>query len=159
MRDAAGLGPVRRGNQAARREVEGSRRRCVPRRTTLRRPGSSARGDCLVRPGGADARHRRPAPRHSARAARGGEGEAVPDAELDDRLAELVAGYGMIAPPVLERAYTFRNSKHSTLGGALAALRLIKSDELQKLLQELTGVRSVDPSLMTVHDSFIERMN
>ena len=81
------------------------------------------------------------------------------DVELDDRLSELAIGYGMIAQPVLERARAFGKTKNLTLAGALLALHLVPSDDLQRLLQELTGVRAVDPSLMTVYETFVERMN
>jgi type IV pilus assembly protein PilB len=81
------------------------------------------------------------------------------DAELDDRLAELLTGNNVIAPAHLERARSFQAARGSTLAGALCELHIVPEDMLRPLLEELTGVRAVDPSLMTVYPDFVERMN
>ncbi|MBI2835034.1 MAG: Flp pilus assembly complex ATPase component TadA [Acidobacteria bacterium] len=81
------------------------------------------------------------------------------DPELDDRLAELLIAYQLVSPAVLERARAFQTAKGSTLAGALAELHLVAEDTQAHLLEELTGVRAVDPSLMTVYPDFVERMN
>ncbi|MBI1874719.1 MAG: Flp pilus assembly complex ATPase component TadA [Acidobacteria bacterium] len=81
------------------------------------------------------------------------------DAELDDRLAELLVGYQLLTPAALDRARSFQSGRGGTLAGALTELHVVPPDRLQILLEELTGVRSVDPSLMTVYPDFVERMN
>jgi type IV pilus assembly protein PilB len=83
----------------------------------------------------------------------------VNSAELDNRLAELVAGYNVVSPAALERARAFQAARGSTLGGALRELHLVAPEAMAPLLEELTGVRSVDPSLMTVYPDFVEKMN
>jgi type IV pilus assembly protein PilB len=80
-------------------------------------------------------------------------------AELDDRLAELLVGYNVIPKSHLERARAYQAAKKSTLAGALCDLHVLTSDTLRSLLEELTGVRAVDPSLMTVYPDFVERTN
>jgi type IV pilus assembly protein PilB len=83
----------------------------------------------------------------------------VTGAELDDRLAELIVGYNVMTPSALERARSFQAGRGSTLAGALRELHLIQPETLAPLLEELTGVRAVDPSLMTVYPDFVEKMN
>ena len=80
------------------------------------------------------------------------------DTELDDRLAELVAGYKMAAPALVSRAREFKAARGTTLARALLELRLVQPEMLSPLLEELTGVRAVDPSLMTVYPDFVEKM-
>ena len=80
-------------------------------------------------------------------------------AELDDRLAELIVGYNVLSPAAVERARAFQSGRGSTLAGALRELHLIQPETLSPLLEELTGVRAVDPSLMTVYPDFVEKMN
>jgi type IV pilus assembly protein PilB len=80
-------------------------------------------------------------------------------AELDDRLAELLLGYSVVPKSHLERARAYQAAKKSTLAGALCDLHVLTSDTLRPLLEELTGVRAVDPSLMTVYPDFVERTN
>jgi type IV pilus assembly protein PilB len=81
------------------------------------------------------------------------------NAELDARLSELLLGYNVVPATLLERARAYQEGKGSTLAGALAELRLVPADTLSTLLEELTGVRAVDPTLLTVYPDFVERMN
>jgi type IV pilus assembly protein PilB len=83
----------------------------------------------------------------------------VTDAELDDRLAELLTRYGVMTAPQLERARAFQAGRRSTLAGALGELHIVAEDALRSLLEELTGVRAVDPTLLTVYPDFVERMS
>jgi len=80
------------------------------------------------------------------------------DAELDDRLADLLTGYGTVSPVLLERARDLQRTRGTTLGRALLELRLVTPDVLSRLLEEITGVRAVDPSLMTIYPDFVERL-
>ena len=79
------------------------------------------------------------------------------DAELDDRLAELLVGYKTLTPALVERAREVQRSRGVTLARALVDLRLVAPELIGPLLEELTGVRAVDPSLMTVYPDFVER--
>ena len=81
------------------------------------------------------------------------------NAELDDRMAELLTGYNVMTPAALDRARTFQRARGSTLAGALRELQLVPPETIAPLLEELTGVRAVDPSLMTVYPDFVEKMN
>jgi type IV pilus assembly protein PilB len=80
-------------------------------------------------------------------------------AELDDRLGELLLAYNVIPAGHLERARKYQATKGSTLPGALCDLHVVPQDTLRSLLEELTGVRAVDPSLMTVYPDFVEKIN
>jgi type IV pilus assembly protein PilB len=83
----------------------------------------------------------------------------VTDAELDDRLAELSVRDGLLPAATLDRARSFQRSRGSTLAGALAALQLVPEDALRGALEEITGSRGVNPSLMTVYPDFVGRVN
>jgi type IV pilus assembly protein PilB len=83
----------------------------------------------------------------------------VTGAELDDRLGELIVGYNVLTAAAVERARSFQAGRGSTLAGALRELHLVQPETLAPLLEELTGVRAVDPSLMTVYPDFVEKMN
>jgi type IV pilus assembly protein PilB len=80
-------------------------------------------------------------------------------AELDDRLGELLAGYKILSPGLIDRARSYQMARGSTLAGALIDLHLLPDDTLRPLLEELTGIGQVDPSLLTVYPDFVERMN
>jgi type IV pilus assembly protein PilB len=80
------------------------------------------------------------------------------DAELDNRLAELLVGYGTVTPGLLDRARDIQRTRGTTLGRALLEVRVIAPDVLSRLLEEITGARAVDPSLMTIYPDFVERM-
>lgn len=81
------------------------------------------------------------------------------NAQMDERIAEMVVHYGLVSPERLERAQTFRASRGSTLAGALLGLRVVEATQLTPVLEEITGFRSVDPSLVQVYPDFVERMN
>ena len=81
------------------------------------------------------------------------------NAELDDRLGELLIGYNTVSAAHVDRARAYQRAKECTLAGALCELHLVQPDTLRPLLEELTGIRAFDPSLMTVYPDFIERMN
>src|SRR5262245_58835197 len=74
-------------------------------------------------------------------------------------MAELLTGYNVMTPAALDRARTFQRARGSTLAGALRELQLVPPETLSPILEELTGVRAVDPSLMTVYPDFVEKMN
>ncbi len=80
------------------------------------------------------------------------------DAELDDRVAELLQGYGSVSSVLMDRAREVQRSRGVSLGRALLELRVVTPDVLSRLLEESTGSRAVDPSLMTVYPDFVERM-
>jgi hypothetical protein len=81
------------------------------------------------------------------------------NAELDDRLAELCVRQGQLTAATVERALTFQRTRGSTLAGAIATLQLVPADVLRGLLEEITGSRGVDPSLMTVYPDFVQRVS
>ena len=80
------------------------------------------------------------------------------DAELDNRLAELLVGYGTVTQALVDRARDVQRTRGTTLGRALLEIRVITPDMLSRLLEEITGARAVDPSLMTIYPDFVERM-
>lgn len=80
------------------------------------------------------------------------------DSELDARLTELLLGYGTTSQVLLDRAREMQRARGTTLGRALLELRVVTPDVLNRLLEEITGARAVDPSLMTVYPDFVERV-
>jgi type IV pilus assembly protein PilB len=83
----------------------------------------------------------------------------VTDAEFDQRLAELLVSSKVLDQSRVESARVFQASRGGTLAGAVASLHLASDKALRALLEEITGIRTVDPSLMTVYPDFIERVN
>jgi type IV pilus assembly protein PilB len=83
----------------------------------------------------------------------------VTDAEFDQRLAELLVSSKALDQARVETARVFQASRGSTLAGAVSALNLVPDRALRGLLEEITGVKVVDPSLMTVYPDFVERVN
>ncbi len=81
------------------------------------------------------------------------------DEQFESRIAELVGHYGFASADHLERAAAFSATRGVTLAGALFTLRLITPTQLNPILEEVTGVKAIDPSLMTVYADFVERMN
>ena len=81
------------------------------------------------------------------------------DAELDDRLAELSIRQGQLSAATIERARSFQRTRRSTLAGAIATLQLIPAEVLRGMLEEITGSRGVDPSLMTVYPDFVAKVS
>ncbi|MFN8060504.1 MAG: ATPase, T2SS/T4P/T4SS family [Vicinamibacterales bacterium] len=81
------------------------------------------------------------------------------NAELDARLAELLSSYGMLSETVIAHARTFQAQRGGTLAGSLRELQLVETAAIGALLQELTGARAVDPTLLTVYPEFVERSN
>ncbi|OFW03945.1 MAG: hypothetical protein A3H96_16000 [Acidobacteria bacterium RIFCSPLOWO2_02_FULL_67_36] len=79
--------------------------------------------------------------------------------ELEQRLSELLVERGLLSARAVERAREFQASRRSTLAAALVHLHLVPDDRLRLALEELTGVRAVDPSLISVYPEFVERMN
>lgn len=81
------------------------------------------------------------------------------DDELDQRLAELLVSSKALDQARVESARIFQASRGSTLAGAVHALNLVPDRALRGLLEEIAGIKTVDPSLMTVYPDFIERVN
>lgn len=107
------------------------------------------------------------------------------NADLDERLSELLLHYGVLSHAALDRARSFHTGgppdpttrradppasagharmppelRHrATLAGVLLDLHLVDEQTLKPLLEELTGARAVDPRLLTVYPDFVERMN
>lgn len=81
------------------------------------------------------------------------------DGEFDQRLAELLVSSKVLDQSRLESARVFQASRGGTLAGAVQSLHLASDKALRALLEEITGIRTVDPSLMTVYPDFIERVN
>jgi type IV pilus assembly protein PilB len=53
----------------------------------------------------------------------------------------------------------FQQSRGGTLAGSVLALNLATDKVVRMLLEEITGIKTVDPSLMTVYPDFLERVN
>src|SRR5688572_28353265 len=79
--------------------------------------------------------------------------------ELDERLGELVATYQLVDPSTLDHARAFQAAKGCTLAGALTRLHLVADETIARLLEELVGVRAVDPFLLSVYQDFVESMS
>jgi type IV pilus assembly protein PilB len=83
----------------------------------------------------------------------------VTDAELDQRLSELLVSSKALDAARLESARVFQSSRGGTLAGAVLLLNLATDRTVRALLEEIAGIRTVDPSLMTVYPDFVERVN
>jgi len=83
----------------------------------------------------------------------------VTDAELDARLGELLVSSKALDSSRVDTAKVYQQSRGGTLAGAVLALNLATDKVVRMLLEEITGIKTVDPSLMTVYPDFLERVN
>ena len=81
------------------------------------------------------------------------------DAELDARLGELLVASKALDGPRVDTAKVYQQARGGTLAGAVLALNLATDKVVRMLLEEITGIKTVDPSLMTVYPDFLERVN
>lgn len=81
------------------------------------------------------------------------------DAELDARLGELLVASKALDAPRVDTARVYQQARGGTLAGAVLALNLATDKVVRMLLEEITGIKTVDPSLMTVYPDFLERVN
>ncbi|WP_396626671.1 GspE/PulE family protein [Luteitalea sp.] len=81
------------------------------------------------------------------------------DAELDARLGELLVSSKALDASRVDTARVFQQSRGGTLAGSVLALNLATDKVVRMLLEEITGIKTVDPSLMTVYPDFLERVN
>jgi type IV pilus assembly protein PilB len=83
----------------------------------------------------------------------------VTDAELDARLGELLVSSKALDASRVDTAKVYQQARGGTLAGAVLSLNLATDKVVRMLLEEITGVRTVDPSLMTVYPDFLDRVN
>ena len=81
------------------------------------------------------------------------------DGELDARLAELLVSSRALDATRVDMARVYQQARGGTLAGAVLALNLAPDKAVRMLLEEITGIKTVDPSLMTVYPDFLERIN
>ncbi len=81
------------------------------------------------------------------------------DAELDARLGELLVSSRALDASRVEAARVYQQARGGTLAGAVLSLTLATDKAVRLLLEEITGIKTVDPSLMTVYPDFLERVN
>jgi len=79
--------------------------------------------------------------------------------EFEQEVAERLVRYGYVQPPLLERARTFQKTRPITLSRALVELKLVTAEGIRPILEELSGVRAVDPSLMTVYPEYVQSVS
>jgi len=81
------------------------------------------------------------------------------DAELDARLGELLVSSKALDTSRIDTAKVYQQARGGTLAGAVLSLNLATDKVVRMLLEEITGIKTVDPSLMTVYPDFLERVN
>ena len=81
------------------------------------------------------------------------------DAELDARLGELLVSSKALDTSRVDTAKVYQQARGGTLAGAVLSLNLATDKVVRMLLEEITGIKTVDPSLMTVYPDFLERVN
>jgi len=83
----------------------------------------------------------------------------VTDAELDGRLGELLVSSKALDSSRVDTAKVYQQARGGTLAGSVLALNLATDKVVRMLLEEITGIKTVDPSLMTVYPDFLDRVN
>ncbi|BCS31121.1 type II secretion system protein E [Luteitalea sp. TBR-22] len=81
------------------------------------------------------------------------------DAELDARLGELLVSSKALDAARVDTARVYQQARGGTLAGAVLSLSLATDKVVRMLLEEITGIKTVDPSLMTVYPDFLDRVN
>ena len=79
--------------------------------------------------------------------------------DFEQAITYRLVQYGYVQEPLVERARTFQNTRTMTLMRALVELKLVEPDALERVVEEVTGASTVDPSLLTVYPEYIETVS
>jgi type IV pilus assembly protein PilB len=83
----------------------------------------------------------------------------VKHAEFEQAVSQRLVQYGYIQAPLLERARTYHQSKPITFFRALLELKLVNTDGLNAIVEEVAATTVVDPSLLTVYPEYVETVS
>ena len=79
--------------------------------------------------------------------------------DFEQAIIHRLVNYGYVQEPLVTRAHTFQKTRAMTLMRALVELKLVATDALERVIEEVTGVSTVDPSLLTVYPDYIETVS
>ena len=79
--------------------------------------------------------------------------------EFEQAVADRLVQYGYVKAPLLERARDFQQARSMTLLRAIVELKLVSTDKLNGIIEEVSGKSAVDPSLLTVYPEYIETVS
>ncbi len=79
--------------------------------------------------------------------------------EYEQAIAERLVQYRFVEASLLERARTFQKTRSMTLLRALVELKLVTIDALNRLIEEVTGATTVNPSMLTVYQEYISTVS
>jgi type IV pilus assembly protein PilB len=79
--------------------------------------------------------------------------------EFEQAVTDRLVHYGYVQAPLVERARSFQGTRGMTLFRALVELKLVETDALERVVEEVAGASTVDPSLLTVYPEYIETVS
>ena len=79
--------------------------------------------------------------------------------DFESAITERLVQYGYVQAPLVEKARAFQQTRPMTLMRALVELKLVPGDALERVVEEVAGVSTVDPSLLTVYPEYIESVS
>ncbi len=80
-------------------------------------------------------------------------------AEYEQAITERLVEYAYVEAPLVDRARAFQKTRQMTLLRALVELKLVSEDAVNRVVEEVTGTSTVDPSLLTVYPEYIETVS
>ena len=80
-------------------------------------------------------------------------------AEYEQAITERLVEYAYVEAPLVDRARAFQKTRQMTLLRALVELKLVSVDAVNRVVEEVTGTSTVDPSLLTVYPEYIETVS
>lgn len=79
--------------------------------------------------------------------------------EFEQAITDRLVHYGYVQAPLVEKARAFQKTRAMTLTRALVELKLIETDALERVIEEVAAASTVDPSLLTVYPQYIETVS
>ena len=79
--------------------------------------------------------------------------------DFEQAITHRLVQYGYVQEPLVARARTFQKTRAMTLMRALVELKLVATDALERVVEEVAGASTVDPSLLTVYPEYIETVS
>lgn len=79
--------------------------------------------------------------------------------EFEQAITHRLVQYGYVQAPLVEKARAFQSTRSMTLMRALIELKLVATDTLERVIEEVAGTSTVDPSLLTVYPEYIETVS
>lgn len=79
--------------------------------------------------------------------------------DFEQAITHRLVQYGYVQEALVAKARTFQQTRAMTLMRALVELKLVDTDALERVVEEVAAASTVDPSLLTVYPEYIETVS